>query len=141
MRLKERQNENIITDRNVRDKCAEHYEVLERVKGLLLISGTDYAVIAQVADYYETGLEAIASLVKDNREELLEDGLVNASGQETKGILAKSSKNFANKSKSNKKTHPQTVLAHHRTGLLHTHKFIKEWSDMNLKRRIASMDI
>lgn len=97
MRLKERQNENIITDRNVRDKCVEHYEVLEKVKELLLISGTDYAVITQVADYYETGLEAIASLVKDNREELLEDGLVNASGQETKGILAKSSKNFANK--------------------------------------------
>lgn len=35
-------------------------------------------------------------MVKDNREELLEDGLVNASGQETKEILAKSSKNFAN---------------------------------------------
>lgn len=97
MRLKERRNGNIITDRNVRDKCVEHYEVLEKVKELLLISGTDYAVITQVADYYETGLEAIASLVKDNREELLEDGLVNVSGQETKGILAKSSKNFANK--------------------------------------------
>lgn len=96
MRIKEKQNENIITDRSIRDKCAEHYEVLEKVKELLLISGTDFAVIAQVADYYGTGLETIASLVKDNREELLEDGLVNASGQETKEILAKSSKNFAN---------------------------------------------
>ena len=67
-----KQNENIIADRSIRDKCAEHYEVLEKVKELLLISGTDFAVIAQVADYYGTGLEAIASLVKDNREELLE---------------------------------------------------------------------
>lgn len=70
MRIKEKQNENIIADRSIRDKCAEHYEVLEKVKELLLISGTDFAVIAQVADYYGTGLEAIASLVKDNREEL-----------------------------------------------------------------------
>lgn len=96
MKIKEKQNENIITDRSLRDKCVEHYEVLEKVKELLLISGTKYAVITQIADYYETGLEAIASLVKDNQEELLEDGLVNVSGQETKEILAKSSKNFAN---------------------------------------------
>ena len=49
-----------------------------------------------MADYYEAGLEAIASLVKDNREELLEDGLINATGVETKQILGKFSKDFAN---------------------------------------------
>lgn len=66
MRIKEKQNNNIIADRSIRDKCIEHYEVLGKVKELLLIPETDYAVISQVADYYETGLEAIASLVKDN---------------------------------------------------------------------------
>ena len=85
-----------ISDRHLRDKNVGRFEVLEKVKDLLLISGTDYAVLSQVADYYEVGLEAIASLVKDNREELLEDGLVNATGVETKEILGKFSKDFAN---------------------------------------------
>ena len=85
-----------ISDRHLRDKNVGRFEVLEKVKDLLLISGTDYAVLSQVADYYEVGLEAIASLVKDNREELLEDGLVNATGVETKQILGKFSKDFAN---------------------------------------------
>lgn len=85
-----------ISDRHLRDKNVGRFEVLEKVKDLLLISGTDYAVLSQVADYYEVGLEAIASLVKDNREELLEDGLINATGAETKNILGKFSKDFAN---------------------------------------------
>lgn len=85
-----------ISDRHLRDKNVGRFEVLEKVKGLLLIAGTDYAVLSQVADYYEVGLEAIASLVKDNREELLEDGLINATGVETKQILGKFSKDFAN---------------------------------------------
>ena len=85
-----------IDDRHLRDKNVCRFDVLEKVKDLLLISGTDYAVLSQVADYYEVGLEAIASLVKDNREELLEDGLINATGVETKEILGKFSKDFAN---------------------------------------------
>jgi hypothetical protein len=85
-----------ISDRHLRDKNVGRFKVLEKVKDLLLISGTDYAVLSQVADYYEVGLEAIASLVKDNREELLEDGLINATGVETKQILGKFSKDFAN---------------------------------------------
>ena len=85
-----------IDDRYLRDKNVSRFDVLEKVKDLLLISGTDYAVLSQVADYYEVGLEAIASLVKDNREELLEDGLINATGVETKEILGKFSKDFAN---------------------------------------------
>ena len=85
-----------ISDRHLRDKNVSRFDVLEKVKDLLLISGTDYAVLSQVADYYEVGLEAIASLVKDNREELLEDGLINATGVETKEILGKFSKDFAN---------------------------------------------
>ena len=85
-----------IDDRHLRDKNVSRFDVLEKVKDLLLISGTDYAVLSQVADYYEVGLETIASLVKDNREELLEDGLINATGVETKEILGKFSKDFAN---------------------------------------------
>ena len=88
--------ETFIENKELRDKMSERHEVLEKVKDLLLIPDIEYAVLSQVADYYEVGLEAIASLVKDHREELSEDGLVNATGTETKQILAKFSKDFAN---------------------------------------------
>lgn len=85
-----------ITDKQLRNKYVERFDILEKVKSLLLISGTDYAVVSQVADYYEVGLEAVASLIKDNRDELMEDGLLNVTGKETKQILGKFSKDFAN---------------------------------------------
>lgn len=45
-KLKERENiDNIISDRNIRDKCASHYEVLERVKKLFLLPDTDFMSI------------------------------------------------------------------------------------------------
>lgn len=86
-----------IDDRALRDASVSHYEVLEKVKAVLLIPNTEYAVVSQVSEFYEVGLEAIHSLVKDNREELLEDGLINATGTETKEILGKFSKDIANK--------------------------------------------
>ena len=30
MRIKEKSNDNVISDRSIRDKCVGHYEVLER---------------------------------------------------------------------------------------------------------------
>jgi len=89
-------NEELLISRELRDKCAGRYEVLEKVKALLLIPGTELMTVKQMADYYEVGYETINSLVKDNRDELTEDGLLNYSGKETKEILGKSSKDFAN---------------------------------------------
>lgn len=41
-KLKEQDKiDNIISDRTIRDKCASHYEVLERVKKLFLLPDTD----------------------------------------------------------------------------------------------------
>lgn len=74
MKIKEKQGENIITDRSIRDKCVEHYEVLERVKQLLLLPGTELMSIGQVADYYEVSIDHIKSLYGLNREEIDSDG-------------------------------------------------------------------
>lgn len=74
MRIKEKQNDNIITDRNIRDKCVGHYEVLERVKNLLLLPGTELMSIEQVADYYEVTPEWIKELYGNHREEIDSDG-------------------------------------------------------------------
>ena len=88
--------EMLIENKNDREKLIDRIDVLEKVKKLLLISGTEHATVKQVAEFYEVGNEAISSLVKDNRNELEEDGLLTTSGKETKAVLGKSSENFAN---------------------------------------------
>lgn len=75
MRIKEKQNDNIITDRNVRDKCVGHYEVLERVKELFLIPNTDWATQRQVAAYYDVGEKAVETICSRHKDELELDGV------------------------------------------------------------------
>lgn len=65
----------LINNEALRNQCIEHYEVLEKVKELLLIPGTDFMSVKQVSDYYEVGIEAIQSLYKDYKNELDEDGV------------------------------------------------------------------
>ena len=74
MRIKEKSNDNVISDRSIRDKCVGHYEVLERVKELLLLPGTELMSIEQVANYYEVSIDHIKSLYGLNREEIDGDG-------------------------------------------------------------------
>ena len=76
MRLtkEQKEKENIISDRSMRDKCVGHYEVLERVKKLLLLPGTEMMSIEQVADYYEVSDRWIKELYGYNREEIDSDG-------------------------------------------------------------------
>jgi len=74
MRVKEKSNDNVISDRNVRDKCVGHYEVLERVKKLLLLPGTELMSINNVSDYYEVSPQRIKDLYTQNKEEIDGDG-------------------------------------------------------------------
>lgn len=74
MRVKKQTNDNIISDRSMRDKCVGHYEVLERVKELLLLPDTDLMSINHVADYYEVTPEWIKELYGNHREEIDSDG-------------------------------------------------------------------
>ena len=76
MRLtkEQKEQENIISDREMRDKCVGRYEVLEKVKKLLLLPGTDLMSIEQVADYYEVSMDHVKSLYGLNREEIDSDG-------------------------------------------------------------------
>ena len=90
-------NENeLLTNGNLREELIEHYEVLDKVKELLLIPGTEFATTQQVADFYEVGLKAIASLINDHREEVESDGMTVLSGKETKEELVRFSKEITN---------------------------------------------
>lgn len=70
----QKNNDNIINDRAVRDRCAGHYEVLEKVKDLLLLPGTELMSVNQVADYYEVTPEYIKAVYGSNRNEINSDG-------------------------------------------------------------------
>lgn len=64
-----------INDRNLRDNNVEHYEVLEKVKSLILLPGTDFAILKQVADFYEVDEETVQTVYKRNKDELDLDGV------------------------------------------------------------------
>lgn len=64
-----------INDRILRDNSVSHYEVLEKVKKLLLIPNVDGMTLKQVADYYEVDAHAIEMICNRNTEELLSDGM------------------------------------------------------------------
>lgn len=74
MGRKQDKNENIISDRSMRDKCVNHYDVLEKVKELFLLPGTELMSIIQVADYYEVSVDHIKSIYGNNKEEIDSDG-------------------------------------------------------------------
>lgn len=62
-------------DRNLRDNCISHYEVLGRVKNLLLIPYADVATAQQVADFYDVDIKTIHRVYELNSEELKMDGV------------------------------------------------------------------
>ncbi len=87
MRIKEKQTDNIIADKSIRDRCVGHYEVLEKVKKLLLLPGTELSTVKQVAEFYEVGEKAIQSLYFDHMDELDSDGTQIKSPKEFLNLL------------------------------------------------------
>lgn len=64
-----------IDDRTLRDSRISHYEVLERVKNLLLIPGTEFATVKQVAEFYEVDENTIKLVCARHNDELILDGM------------------------------------------------------------------
>lgn len=66
--------EMIINSKDEREKLIKRVDVLDKVKKLLLLPGTDWVSINQVADYYEVTPEWIKELYGSNKEEIDSDG-------------------------------------------------------------------
>ena len=64
-----------IDDRTLRDNAVGHYEVLEKVKKLLLIPELEVMITEQVADYYEVDYDAVKKVYQRNTDELESDGM------------------------------------------------------------------
>ncbi|MFD5110869.1 restriction endonuclease [Streptomyces sp. NPDC058391] len=60
----------LLESRTLREGVAERTDVLDRVKALSLLPDGMHVTTAMVAVYFQVGIEAVKSLVKDHREEL-----------------------------------------------------------------------
>lgn len=68
-------NEGIITDSAVREKLAEHIEVLDRAGKLLTMPKVNMATTEQVAEFFAVPVDTIKSCLLRNQDELINDGV------------------------------------------------------------------
>jgi len=68
--IKQIKEENFINDEQLRQKYLDKINVLEKVKDLLTLPGTEIMTTRQVAEYYEVTQEVIRDNIRRNREEL-----------------------------------------------------------------------
>jgi hypothetical protein len=64
----------LLESRSLRDSVLDRTDVLDRVKALSLLPDGMHVTTAMVAAYFEVGIEAIKSVVKDHRAELEASG-------------------------------------------------------------------
>ncbi|MFF8015654.1 restriction endonuclease [Streptomyces sp. NPDC007929] len=70
----------------LRGSVLDHTDVLDRVKALSLLPDGMHVTTAMVASYFDVGLEAIKSLVKDHRPELQASGYRLLTGNELRSF-------------------------------------------------------
>jgi hypothetical protein len=73
--------------RAMREQTADRVDVLDKVKALALLPDGVHATIEIVADFFETGPDAIRSIVRRHREELKANGLRKLSGDELREFV------------------------------------------------------
>ncbi|PGD55632.1 hypothetical protein COM38_07460 [Bacillus toyonensis] len=72
---------------DLRDKYIERVEVLDLVKGLLLLPNSELATARQISDYYKVNIEAVRKIVTRHRSELESDGMINKKYSEIQKVL------------------------------------------------------
>ena len=74
----------LIENKELRVEKLGRIEVLDRVGSLLLLPNKDVATSKQVSEFYNVRLETLKSLIFDNKEELLSNGMTVLKGVELK---------------------------------------------------------
>ena len=91
-------NENELLEKEeLRNKLVDRYDILEKVRELLLIPSTEFATTQQVADFYEVEKKTIEKVVERNNDELVNDGMITLTGKEAKEKLGKYNVKIINK--------------------------------------------
>ena len=78
----------IMENKELRNKLAERYEVLDKVKNLITFSDTGLITTQKVAEYYEVNYDAIMKIWERNNDELKEDRALLLKGNEIKEKFA-----------------------------------------------------
>ncbi|OHV34726.1 hypothetical protein BBK14_33540 [Parafrankia soli] len=82
-------NEIVLTEsRAARGEYAGHTDALDRVKALGLLPDDLHVTTEMVAGYFEVGVEAIKSVIKRHRDELIENGLLAVRGGDLAALKA-----------------------------------------------------
>jgi hypothetical protein len=89
----------LIESKSLRNSYVGRVAVLDKVKALSMLPDNENVSVEMAAEYYEVGKEAINSLIKDNREELVKDDLTVLVGTELKsykdmGVVGKNASAF-----------------------------------------------
>lgn len=74
--------ETIITNEDLQNTLINRIEVLDKVKGLLLLPQLEMATTKQVAEFYEVDSSAIRKIIQRHRVELDLDGLTRMKGKD-----------------------------------------------------------
>lgn len=85
----------IIENKELRNKLAKRYEVLDKVKNLITFSDTGLITTQKVAEYYEVNYDAIMKIWERNNDELKEDGALLLKGNEIKEKFALDKKSLS----------------------------------------------
>lgn len=67
-------NTNLVTNKELREELIGKVEVLDKVGTLLLLDELDMATVEMVAEYYGVTVEVVKMCVKNNRDEIENDG-------------------------------------------------------------------
>lgn len=66
--------EQLLADKDLREKLIARLEVLDKVKQVVTMSNTELMTVEQVADYYEVGVDVIKKVAERHYDELTQDG-------------------------------------------------------------------
>lgn len=67
-------NLDLVESKDLREEFIDRVDVLDKVKSLLLLPDVEMATVEQVAEFYESKIETVKSLVKYHKDEFQEDG-------------------------------------------------------------------
>lgn len=84
--MQETSSDLLVVSRTERDRFGDRVDVLDKVKALRLLPDGLHVTTELVANYYEVGVKAVASLVFDNRAEMEANGYRIVEGAELNSL-------------------------------------------------------
>jgi len=118
-------DDGILDNKAIRENLISKTEVLDKVKGLILLSNIDYCTPKMVAEYFEVDYDAIDSCIRRNQEELIDNGLIRKTGKEIKDMIINVTVNMTN-----------TLIESNKSGFKYDNETFRNNTNTLLNRRV-----